>query len=63
MDLFLSYLGEKLGLATDAYTSHSISEISFHYIIRHGQPKDNYKKLLQDLSNKSITTHRFNNMQ
>jgi DNA polymerase type B, organellar and viral len=60
-DLFIEYLTARLGVLTDSYTTHPISNIIFSYIIKDGLAIDN-RKLLQDLDLKTSTTHRFNNM-
>lgn len=60
-ELFLEYLSERLGILNDAYTSLAISEISFSYVINEGLATDNDRLQLQDLSDKTTTTHRFNN--
>jgi hypothetical protein len=60
-ELFIEYLTERLGLLTDSYTTHPISKITFSYIIKEGLATDN-RRLLQDLTDKSLTTHRFNNL-
>ena len=61
-ELFISYLSERIGHFTDAYTSHPIRKIIFSYIINKGPVLDNERALLQDTSDKILTTHRFNNM-
>ena len=60
-DLFIEYLTQRLGILNDSYTTYPTSKITFSYIIKNGLASDN-RRLLQDLSNKSITNHRFNNM-
>lgn len=59
--LFIEYLSERLGILNYAYTSLAISEISFSYVINDGLATDTDRLLLQDLSEKAPTTHRFNN--
>jgi len=59
--LFLEYLTARLGILTDAYTTHPISNLTFSYIIKSGLAVD-HLNLLQDLDSKGFTTHRFNNM-
>jgi hypothetical protein len=61
-ELFIDYLSERLGLLNDSYQTNNISEIVFSYIIKEGVATGN-RKLLQDLSDKSINTHSFNNMK
>ena len=60
-ELFIEYLNARLGLLTESYITHPISKITFSYIIKDGLATDN-RRLLQDLTNKSKTSHRFNNM-
>src|SRR5258705_2698373 len=60
-ELFKGYLQERLGYLNDSYTSNSLNEISFSYIVRDGLATDN-RRLLQDISDKSLTTHTFNNL-
>jgi len=59
-DSYLNYLSERLGILNDSYISQSISNITFSYIINKGLATDN-KSLLQDLTDKSLSYHRFNN--
>jgi len=60
-ELFVEYLQNRLGLLTESYSVQPISKITFSYIIKEGLTIDN-RRLLQDLSDKSLTTHRFNNL-
>jgi hypothetical protein len=60
-ELFTEYLQDRLGYLNDSYTSNSLNEITFSYIERDGLAIDN-RRLLQDISDKSLATHRFNNM-
>jgi hypothetical protein len=60
-DLFTNYLSERLGILNDSYTTLAISEITFSYIINEGLATDKDRLLLQDLEDKSITRHIFNN--
>ena len=60
-ELFIEYLIARLGVLTDAYTTHPISKITFSYIVKNGLASGN-RRLLQDLSTKLTTSHRFNNM-
>jgi len=62
-ELFIDYLTERLGLLNDSYMTHSILNISFSYIIKPGKCTDKNRALLQDLSDKNITAHSFNNMK
>jgi len=61
-ELFQEYITERLGILSDAYTSHSISKIVFTYITKDGLASEEDRKLLQDLSDKTLTTHRFSNI-
>jgi hypothetical protein len=60
-ELFIEYLSERLGIFNDAYVTLAISKITFCYVIKEGLAAGN-RRLLQDLSDKSVTTHRFNNL-
>ena len=60
-ELFTKYLQERLGYLTDSYTTNSLDEITFSYIVKDGLATDN-RRLLQDVSDKSLATQRFNNM-
>ena len=60
-DLFIDYLVNRLGLLTESYVSNPISKITFSYIVKEGLATGD-RRLLQDLSDKSVTTHRFNNL-
>jgi len=60
-ELFIEYLTLRLGLLNESYVSHPISKITFSYIIKDGLATDN-RRLLQDLTTKTSTTHRFNNL-
>jgi hypothetical protein len=59
--IFQEYLTQRLDHLNDSYTSNSLSELMFSYIERDGLATDN-RRLLQDISDKSLATHRFNNM-
>jgi hypothetical protein len=59
-ELFIEYLTQRLGILTDSYVSNSISNLTFTYIIKKGLAEGN-RTMLQDLSNKSLISHRFNN--
>ena len=60
-ELFINYLSERLNILNDSYTTLSISEISFSYIINEGLASEQDRLLLQDLTDKGRTIHRFNN--
>jgi hypothetical protein len=59
--LFIDYLTDRLGLLNDAYSTHPISKITFSYLIKDGLATDN-RALLQDLSDPSLTSHKFFNL-
>jgi len=61
-ELFIEYLILRLGLLNESYVSHPISKITFTYIIKDGLATDKDRVLLQDLTTKTSTTHRFNNI-
>jgi DNA polymerase type B, organellar and viral len=60
-ELFIEYLTQRLGILTESYITQPISKITFSYIVKNGLATDN-RRLLQDLSDKSSTSHRFNNL-
>lgn len=60
-ELLIEYLTDKLGLLNDAYTTHPISKFTFSYIIKEGKAPDN-RKLLQGISDNTITQHKFFNL-
>ena len=60
-DLFIEYLSARLGLLNDSYFTHPIIKITFTYMIKQGLATDE-RRLLQDLTPRSNTTHRFNNL-
>lgn len=55
-------MAERLGLLNDSYTTNNISEIVFSYVIKEGAATGT-RKLLQDLTDKTVSTHNFNNMK
>jgi len=61
-ELFIDYLSQRLTILNDSYLTHSISTITFSYVIKEGHCLDKERALLSDLSNKSLCTHTFNNM-
>lgn len=61
-ELFINYLSERLSILNDSYLVHPISNITFTYIIKEGLCTDLDRKLLQDITNKSLPFHSFNNM-
>ncbi len=62
-ELFIDYLSQRLTILNDSYVTHPISNITFSYIVREGLCTDNDRALLQDLTNKSLAFHHFNNMK
>lgn len=60
-DLFIEYLSARLGLLTESYFTHPICKIIFTYIIKQGLATED-RRLLLDLTPRSKTTHRFNNL-
>src|ERR1700735_3116453 len=58
---FIEYLVDRLNYLNDSYTSHSINKITFTYIIKDGVATGT-RTLLQDIENKEVGWHRFNNM-
>jgi DNA polymerase type B, organellar and viral len=61
-ELFIDYLQQRLGILSDSYISHPISNIIFSYIIKDGQCLEKDRALLSDLTNKNKSSHNFNNM-
>jgi len=61
-EMFIEYIIDNLGLVTESYTENPVNKIIFTYIIKDGLSTDKDRALLQDLSDKSVTTQRFNNM-
>lgn len=61
--LFISYLSQRLSVLSDSYMTLPISNITFSYIVREGLCTDKNQALLQDLSDKGLATHNFNNMK
>jgi len=61
-ELFKGYLQERLGVLNDSYTSNSLNDIEFSYVEREGLATEKDRTLLQDLTDKSLTTHKFNNL-
>jgi hypothetical protein len=62
-ELFIDYLTQRLGYLNDSYMSHSISNITFSFIVKSGICNESNRALLQDLTNKTNTSHNFNNMK
>ena len=63
-ELFHDYLSQRLSILSDSYVTHPICQIIFSYIIKDGLCDDESRAiLLEDLSDKEITNHNFNNME
>ena len=60
-NLFIDYIVERLSILNDSYTSLSLSDITFTYIIRDGLAKETNIQLTE-LENKNLTWHRFLNL-
>src|SRR6201992_1337145 len=60
-DLFVDYLIQRLGILTESYTTQSIKNITFTYIIKNGLTVDN-QKYLEDHTLSLNSTHNFNNL-
>jgi hypothetical protein len=58
---FIEYLVDRLNYLNDSYTSLSINNIIFTYIIKDGLATET-RTLLQDIDNKKVGWHKFNNM-
>jgi hypothetical protein len=58
---FIAYIVERLSILNDSYTSISVNKITFTYIIREGLASGT-RTLLQNMEDKVLTTHRFNNI-
>jgi hypothetical protein len=58
---FINYIVERLSILHDSYTTLPIQSILFSYIIQDGKAADT-KELLLNLDDKSLTFHRYNNM-
>jgi hypothetical protein len=61
-ELFIEYLSQRLSILNESYTVVPISNINFSYIIKEGLATDLDRRLLQDIDNKSLAFHSFNNM-
>lgn len=61
-DLFIEYLSLRLGILSESYTIHPISQISFSYVIKSGKNTETNRALLQPEVNYNKLTHNFNNM-
>lgn len=63
LELFTNYLSARLGILTDSYSSNTISEIIFTYVIKEGGISPEDRLLLDDLSDKEIPFHEFNKIK
>jgi len=63
LELFSDYLSDRLGILIDSYSSNSISEIVFTYVIKEGQVSPEDRLFLEDLSEKETTFHDFNKIK
>jgi len=61
-ELFIDYLSQRLSILIDSYITLPISNIIFSYIIKKGKTIDKDRAILQDISDKPISFHNFNNM-
>ena len=62
-DLFIDYLSQRLSILNDSYVTIPICQITFSYVIKSGKCKDENRSLLmQDITDKSLQFHNFNNM-
>ena len=61
-ELFIEYLSLRLGILSESYTVHPISQITFSYVIKSGKNTESNRALLQPEINYSKITHNFNNM-
>ena len=59
---FIEYIQNRVGLATDTYSSSPISSFEFTYIVNDGLAPEGDRRLLQDLSDKTLSTHSFSNI-
>ena len=60
---FLNYLSQRLSILNDSYISVPISQMTFSYVIKDGKSLDDKRTLLlQEIDDKEIVTHNFNNM-
>ena len=63
LELFNDFLSDRLGILTDSYTSNTLSEIIFTYVIKDGEISPQDRLLLEDLSDKEVTFHEFNKIK
>jgi hypothetical protein len=60
-ELFFNYISSRLSVLNDSYTTLPIKSISFSYIIKNGLASGE-RALLQELSDRTLSTHSFNTM-
>ena len=63
LDLFMSYLSDRLGLIIDSYDPSVVSKIIFSYIIKDGKVLAEDRLLLKDINDKNIAFHEFNKLR
>ena len=63
LELFKEYLIDRLGILIDSYTSNTISEIMFTYVIKDGEFSYQDRLLLEELSDKEVSFHEFNKIK
>jgi DNA polymerase type B, organellar and viral len=59
---FINYITERIGILHDSYTTLSVSELHFTYIIKEGLASSEDLRMLSDHNVKEVKWHRFNNM-
>jgi hypothetical protein len=63
LDLFMSYLCDRLGLIIDSYDPQIVSKIIFSYIIKDGKVLAEDRLLLKDINDKKLPFHEFNKLR
>jgi hypothetical protein len=61
-EIFTEYLTERLAYLNDSYVSNPLNKLQVTYIEKDGQAPEDGRRLLQDMSDKSLTFHKFNNL-
>jgi hypothetical protein len=61
-ELYLDYLLQRLSYMNESYMVQPISNITFSYVIKDGICSDKDRALLNDINDKLITKHSFNNL-
>jgi len=59
---YIDYISQRLTILNDSYITLPISKITFSYIIKKGHNLDKERVLMQNLDNKALAFHSFNNM-